>query len=106
MKTTQIRQYHKINNCVKNAYHSIMAMRAVENIWTAYKSPSIYKVRAWEWCIADCRENNGYGLCVTGWNTSKFTCAYFCKHYKTGERCIVVHTADNVYWCYVTELDN
>lgn len=103
--TTQFESIHKVNNCVKNAYRSIIKGYAEDSVFRAYRQPSEYKIRAWEWCRASCREDSGYGLCVTGWNTSKFTCAYFCGHYETGERCLVVHTAENVYWCYVSELE-
>lgn len=104
MRTTEFESNHKINVCVKNAYRAIVNGYAVDSIWKAYKRPSHYKINAWEWCRADCRENGGIGLCVTSWYTSKFTCAYFCKHHNTGKQCLVVHTADNVYWCFVSEL--
>lgn len=104
MKTSQFEGNHKINNCVRNAYRAIINGHAVENLWDAYERPSIYKVRAWEWCKVACRDDDGGGLCVTGWNCSKFTCAYFFGHHETGERCLAVHTAENVYWCYVSEL--
>lgn len=104
MKTTQRENNHKINNCVRNAYRAIISDYAVNSIWQAYDRPSIYKVRAWEWCQTACKENNGYNLCITGWNCSKFTVAYFCSHHETGKECIIVHTADNVYWAFVDEL--
>ena len=105
MKTTEFTGNHKVNNCVRNAYRAIICGCAVDSIWKAYERPSVLKVRAWEWCKADCRENDGCSIRITGWNTSKFTCAYFCSHHETGERCIVVHTADNVYWAFIDELD-
>ena len=105
MTTTAFESNHKVNNCVRNAYRAINSGRAVNSIWQAYNRPSVYKVRAWEWCQTSCREDGGQWLYVTGWNNSKFTCAYFCGHHETGERCIVVHTADNVYWAFVDELD-
>lgn len=105
MKTTTFENRHKVNNCVRNAYRAIINAHAVKSIWDAYRLPSVYKVRAWEWCKASCKDDDGNGLCITGWNTSKFTCAYFCGHHETGERCIIVHTADNVYWAFVDELN-
>lgn len=104
MKTTEFKGNHKVNNCVRNAYREIISGRAVDSIWQAYKRPSVYKVRAWEWCQTGCRDDGGQWLYVTGWNNSKFTCAYFCGHHETGEQCIVVHTADNIYWAFVGEL--
>lgn len=105
MKTTQFNDNHKVNNCVKNAYRAILNGHAVPTIWASYGNPSIYKVRAWEWCKASCRDDSGHGLCVTGWNMAKFTCAYFCSHHETGEQCLIVRTADNIYWCYLSELN-
>ena len=105
MRTTEFESNHKINNCVRNAWRAIVSGRAVNSIWQAYERPSVYKVRAWEWCKIACKEDGGDTPWVTGWNSSKFTCAYFCGHYETGERCLAVHTADNVYWCYVSEID-
>lgn len=104
MKITKFDSNHKINNVVRNAWRAIYNDYEVNSIWEAYKSPSMYKIRAWEWCQTDCRENDGHGLCITAWNTSKFTAAYFCYHHETAKQCLVVHTADNVYWCYVDEL--
>lgn len=106
MRTTAFESNHKVNNCVRNAYRAIMSLRAVTSIWSAYTRPSARKIRAWEWCKAYCKEDGGVMLWVTGWNSSKFTCAYFCSHHETGERCIIVHTADNVYWAFVDEIDN
>lgn len=105
MKTTHYASNHKVNNCVKNAYRVIAQKIAFFDIWDAYKRPSHYKIRAWEWVKAACKEDGGHGICVTGANCSKFTAAYFCSHYETGEACIVVHTADNVYWAFVDELN-
>ena len=105
MNTTVFESNHKVNNCVRNAYRAILLGYAVGNIWRAYKRPSVYKVRAWEWCQVSCQEDNGRCLFVTSWNSSKFTCAYFCNHHETGERCIVVRTADNIYWAFVDELN-
>lgn len=105
MNTTSFKGNHKVNACVKNAYRAIVCGWAISSLWGAYKSPSIYKIRAWEWCEASCREDGGNGLCITGRNCSRFTCAYFCSHHETGERCIVVHTAENVYWAFVDELN-
>ena len=105
MNITSFKSNHKVNACVKNAYRAILLGYAVGNIWRAYKRPNVYKVRAWEWCKACCKEDGGVMLWVTGWNNAKFTCAYFCSHHETGERCIVVHTADHVYWAFVDELD-
>ena len=104
MKTTQYEGNHKINNCVRNAYRAIELCRAVDNIYHAYTQPSIYKIRAWEWVKTACKEDGGYYAFITGWNCSKFTAGYFCPHHETGERCLVVHTADNVYWCFADEL--
>ena len=105
MKTTESKCNHKINNCVRNAYRTIKNGQEVYNIYFAYARPSIYKIRAWEWVKTSCKEDGGYVACITGWNTSKFTAAYFCPHYETGERCLVVHTANNVYWAFAGELD-
>lgn len=105
MKTTEFEKNHKITLSVKNAYRAIIRGYAISSLWKAYKNPSIYKIRAWEWCKATCKEDGGCFIWITGVNCSTFTAAYFCSHHKTGERCIVVHTPNNVYWCYVTELE-
>lgn len=105
MRTTEFESNHKINNCVRNAWRAIEHCRAVDNIFYAYNHPSVYKLRAWDWVKAACRDDEGYRVCITGWNSSKFTAAYFCSHHETNALCLVVHTADNVYWCFVSELE-
>ena len=47
-----------------------------DDIWDAYKQPSYRKERAWEACIKDCEEHNGFGLKVVGYNTSVFSAGF------------------------------
>ena len=55
------------------------------DIYEAYERPSVYKVRAWEYCKQLMNEYNGYGLAVTGHNCMAFSAGFI--GYVDGLKC-------------------
>lgn len=55
------------------------------DIFDAYGRPSIYKVRAWEYCKELCHKFSGWGLKVISRNTSIFTAGFEYADPETGE---------------------
>ena len=66
------------------------------DIFNAYGRPSVYKVRAWAHCQKVCEDMNGYGLTVTGRNSSFFTEGF--KFDYEGETYNAKITASNCYF--------
>ena len=63
---------------IKNQYNSYLRSEEYD-IWDAYKQPSRKKEVAWEACVKDCEEHNGYGLRVAGHNTNTFSAGFLFK---------------------------
>lgn len=55
------------------------------DIYEAYEKPSIYKVRAWEYCKSLMNEYKGYGLVITGKNCMAFSAGFI--GYVDGLKC-------------------
>lgn len=66
----------------------------------AYERPSIYKQRAYEWCLEQARELGGYDIRIPSRNTFGFTLAYLFT--VNGKRWMRYETKDNTY---VFEID-
>lgn len=45
-------------------------------IYSAYTRPSVYKVRAWEYCKELCRKLNGRGLMILGHGAQTFSVGF------------------------------
>lgn len=61
------------------------------DIYDAYQKPSVNKARAFAECERLCKEENGKGLCIIGYNSCTFTVAW-----RTNEG-LRVETANNSY---------
>lgn len=46
------------------------------DIETFYQRPSYNKIKAWRTCKKQCQEKSGYGLCITGGNSSYFSAGF------------------------------
>lgn len=66
------------------------------SVLTAYGRPSARKVAIEQKILDEMKNVDGYGYCVTGHNSSHFTCAYKYKDANGDER-IVYHTYANKY---------
>ena len=55
------------------------------SIFAAYKNPSQAKIDAFHEIAIECRERNGFGLCVLGATCQLFTAGYFYPDSTTGE---------------------
>lgn len=76
---------------------SYNARNNYDDIYKAYRSPSIYKVRAWEAIKADCADLKGWGLKVLGKNCMKYSAAFQYASPETGEIRLRYYTASNIY---------
>lgn len=67
-----------LNNTTKKALDMVRAWKlsSCYDIFEAYERPSYNKVRAWETCKKQCEEKNGYGLVITGHNSSFFSAGF------------------------------
>ena len=75
----------------------------VTDIYEAYKSPSIYKVRAWEYCKDLCKRLRGRDLRIVGRNCTKFSVAFRFNERGTGRECYAYITADYDRFCYADD---
>lgn len=66
-------------------------------IYDVYKCPSNRKIAAWNYCMRKCREMNGHGITVLGYNTQIFTVAWCYTHPDTGVLMLHVETYANIY---------
>ena len=93
--------FRTINNGTKKAielienYFYYTKHNGFRNIWQAYGSPSVYKVRAWNEIADLCREMNGYGLSVLGKNCMKYSAGF--RAVVDGVEKLFYFTADNSY---------
>lgn len=84
----------KATNMIGN-YKWYVARNGITDIWDAYKSPSVYKARAW--CAIEdlCERMGGYGLTVLGHNCMKYSAAF--KAVEDGVEKLFYFTADYDY---------
>lgn len=66
-----------------------------ETIWDAYARPSFAKEEAYEYCLKDMREHNGFSGRITSANSFHFSFAYIYDTEK--DKRLRYHTAANVY---------
>ena len=59
-----------------NSYEYYSKKSTSYDIETFYKNSSYNKIRAWETCKKQCQEKHGYGLCITGGNSSYFSAGF------------------------------
>lgn len=70
------------------------------DIYEAYEKPSIYKVRAWNYCKEMCKALNGFNLRITGHNCMAFTVKFEFAHPENGALCTAWITKDYDRFCY------
>lgn len=75
-------------------YEAILYPRS---LYDAYKSFSVAKLLAWEYCKAKCSELNGSNLTVLSCSTSVFSAAFEYTNPNTGVRMLHVETHANSY---------
>lgn len=73
------------------------------DIYDAYEKPSVYKVRAWDYCKRLCAEKNGRDLIITGKNCMKFSAVFKFKEEGTGRDCFAYITKDYDRYAYAQE---
>lgn len=67
-----------LNNTTEKAQAMFRAWKLSDcfDIYEAYSRPSGAKVIAWHTCQKQCEEKNGYGLKITGHNSSFFSAGF------------------------------
>ena len=84
----------KAQNMIAN-YDWYTTRNGFIDIYEAYKSPSIYKVRSWEAIKEMCYRMGGHGLSVLGHNCMKYSAAF--KAEENGVEKLFYFTADYDY---------
>lgn len=84
----------KAQNMVSN-YDWYTSRYGLVDIYHAYKTPSVYKVRAWDAIREMCYRMNGTGLTVLGHNCMKYSAAF--KAVENGIEKLFYFTADYDY---------
>lgn len=92
---TTIRKGTKKAQGMVNNYNWYVARYGSRGIYDAYKTPSVYKVRAWNDIRDMCARMGGTGLTVLGHNCMKYSAAF--KAVEDGVEKLFYFTADNDY---------
>lgn len=70
------------------------------DIYEAYERPSVYKVRAWNYCKELCKKMHGFDLVICGKNSMKFSAMFQFVERGTGALCYAYITKDYDRFCY------
>jgi hypothetical protein len=70
-----------------------------DDIYKAYKNPSIYKVRAWQYCQRLCAELNGWDLIISAHGCQTFSVVFTYEHPETGVISYAYITRDYNRFC-------
>ena len=73
------------------------SIRYPRELYDVYKSFSVAKLQAWEYCKAKCSEMNGRNLTILSYNTTMFSAAFEYTHPDTGVLMLHVETHLNSY---------
>ena len=80
------------------------AHKNYDDIYSAYKNPSVYKVRAWNWCKELCREMHGYDLIISAAGCMTFSVVFTFNERGTGRKCYAYITRDYNRFCYADDM--
>ena len=75
------------------------------DIYDAYERPSVYKVRAFEYCKDLCARLNGFDLRITGRNCMKFSVCFKFFDPEDGQLCYAYITRDYDRFCHAAADD-
>jgi hypothetical protein len=95
MKMTIVKNTTKKAQNMIDRYNWYTNRYGLIDIHQAYKTPSVYKVRAWRDIAAMCERMNGHGLTVLGHNCMKYSAAF--KAVEDGIEKLFYFTADYDY---------
>lgn len=73
--------------------------KVCRDIYEAYKTPSVYKVRAFERCKALCAEMNGFDLVISAAGCQTFSVVFSFMDEETGVLCYAYITRDYDRFC-------
>ena len=66
-------------------------------LWDVYDRFSQAKQKAWEWCLEQCKQDEGEHFHICSHNSHRFTVAWEYMNKETGELMTRVETASNTY---------
>ena len=99
IKNTSKQGQRIARNAAEFAY-SGRAWKQFRDIYEAYKNPSIYKVRAWNYCKELCKEMHGFDLVISAAGVQTFSVVFKFKERGTGRLCYAYITRDYNRFCY------
>lgn len=73
------------------------------DIWEAYDRPSVYKVRAWEYCKQLCADLGGFDMLIASRNTFQFSVCFKFYDQETGALSYAYITRDYDRYGYAEE---
>ena len=93
-KTNQIKLTQKQQQLLNNYNNA-----KYDNLHQAYNNCSYAKIRAWQNILDEMRNNNGYNIRITGFNSCVYSCAYKYQIFNGDEIItkLVYHTHANKY---------
>lgn len=94
-----IKDQHTAQTAAAWAY-SPRNWKTVTDIYGAYKTPSIYKVQAWEYCKDLCKRLRGRDLRIVGWNSMKFSVVFRFTDRTNGKEAVAYITRDYDRFAY------
>lgn len=71
-----------------------------KDIFEAYKNPSIYKIRAFEYCKELCAKMHGFDLIISAAGCQTFSVVFKFREKGTGKLCYAYITRDYNRFCY------
>jgi len=92
----------KIARAAAEYAYSGKSWKVYHDIFDAYKSPSIYKVRAWRYCQELCRRMQGFDCIISAAGCQTFSVCFKYPDEITGEICYAYITRDYNRFCYAS----
>ena len=98
VKNTSRKNQRIAREAAEYAY-SGRSWKVCRDIYEAYKSPSVYKVRAFRRCQELCEEMNGFDLVIASHGVQTFSVVFTFINEETGVVCYAYITRDYDRFC-------
>ena len=97
------RKNQRIARAAAEYAYSGKSWKNYHDIFEAYKNPSVYKVRAFEYCKELCGKLHGYDLIISAAGCQTFSVCFKFRERGTGRPCYAYITRDYDRFCYADE---
>ena len=94
------KQGQKIARAAAEFAYSGRSYKLYTDIYQAYKNPSIYKVRAWNYCKELCKRMHGFDIVIPAAGMQTFSVVFKFKERGTGRPCYAYITRYYSRFCY------